>query len=82
MKTKTIRSIVIRVAFGALLHGTAYAGPARQLYEPVPPLVLSDVKRPAQPSRHLVFTTPSGNARRLCTPRLFDFGEGVISIDE
>jgi len=79
MRTKTIRSIIIRLALGALLHGTSYAGPATQLYLPVPPLVVSNVQRPAQPSRRLVFITPSRNAGTL---RLFDFGEGVIGVNE
>jgi hypothetical protein len=82
MKTKTVRPAVIRLGLGVLLHGTAYAGLSTQLYQPVPPLVVSDVQRPAQPSRRLVFTTPSRNARRLGTPRLYGYGEGVFSIDQ
>jgi hypothetical protein len=79
MKTKTIRAVVIRLALGTLLHGTSYAGPATQLYLPVPPPVVNNFQSPAQPKRRLVFTTPSQNAG---TPRLFDFGEGVIGVDE
>jgi hypothetical protein len=82
MKNRIIRYTVVRLAFGALLHGTAYAAPSTQLYQPVASLAASDVQRPAQPNPRLVFTTPSGSARRLGMPRLFDFGEGAVSIDK
>jgi hypothetical protein len=74
MKTKAIRSAAVRLAFGALLHGTAYAGPSTQLSQPAPSLSVSDAQSAAQPGARILFTKPSGSARRL--------GESAVSIKE
>ena len=82
MKAKTIKTVAIRLLVGTALHGTIHAGPAAQLYRPVSPLVVNQVQRPVRPIRRLVFTTPTGNTRRLGNPRLFNIGEAFISVAE
>jgi hypothetical protein len=83
MKRSTrIKSIVVRAAVGALLHASAFAGPPSYLYSQGYPLPFKPTTNVVPTSGRPFFHRQAGKVRWPGMPRLFNAGQGVISLDE
>ena len=80
--TKSMKSTVVRLIAGALLHGVAYAGPATYLYsyEPFQQERISYMT--SQPRGHAAARGTYRYAKSSGMPHLLNVGEGVISLNQ
>jgi hypothetical protein len=83
MKRNThIKSIIICAAVGALLRVSAIAGPPSYLYSQGSPLPYKATTNVARKSGRPFFHRQADNVPWHGVPRLFNAGQGVISLDE
>ncbi len=81
MKTKTIKSIAIRILIGAALHSSSFAGPASWVTRSAP------VVAPVAGRVTIAFfghpiKQPYPGPIELGKTRLFNAGQGVVSVPE
>jgi hypothetical protein len=81
-KNTSIRSIVVRAAIGSLLHASAFGGPSSYMYSQGYALSYKPIVNPVRTSARRIFHKQAGRMRWSGMSRLFNAGQGVISIDE
>jgi len=79
-RTKTIKSIVVRLAVGTMLQGSAFAGPATYLYWQEPPL--PSMHSAVRPLHDSVVKKPHQKTKWPGASHLLTVGQGVISINQ